>query len=257
MTDVRLFDEGCVRSKRSTSPKDALPNALDWLQSHVVGQRWIGSERCGKRIGVRLEATSMLIHLGMTGRWIYADQPTHRFCRLALQLGGVHWLCFLDTRRFGGVVPIEGDLSKALQEGLGPDAMTRAWTGPMLQERLQGRRSIKVALMDQKAIAGLGNIHATEILWKCEIHPLRSCSDVTGEEWACLASVIPKHLREVVRRDDTDEMIYVNEGGENLFSVYGRKGGICTRCGGTIGAEKIQGRTSFFCISCQVFKKEA
>ena len=253
VTDVRLYDEACVRIKRSTSPRDALPDAANWLDASVVGQRWVDSERVGKRIGVQLSMSALLIHLGMTGRWIRSEQPEHRFCRLALRLDDAYWICFLDTRRFGGIVPATGSLHAALQEGLGPDAMTSPWTGPMLQQCIRGKRGIKVALMDQKNIAGLGNIHATEVLWKCHIHPHRSCATLEPTEWVRLAKEIPKHLLEVVERDDGDEMVYVSQGGENLFAVYGRKGGICPRCRDIIDAEKTQGRTSYFCKSCQVF----
>ena len=251
--DVRLFDVGCIRTKRSTSPQHALPDALQWLRTFVVGKEWLGSERVGKRIGIRLESLSVLLHLGMTGRWIRSDRPDHRFCRLAVQIEPLQWLCFLDVRRFGGLVPVEGDLIQELQKDLGPDAMDTVWTGAELQQCVRGRRPIKVALMDQKNIAGIGNIHATEALWKCGIHPLRTCVSLSHAEWESLASVIPEHLKGVVRRDDTDEMIYVTQGGRNLFSVYGRKGGICPRCNGTISIEKIQGRTSFLCVNCQLF----
>jgi len=162
------------------------------------------------------------------------------------------WVCFVDVRRFGCLVPFEGHPETPLVENLGPDALETPWTGADLRACFKGKRPIKVALMDQRCLAGLGNIHAVEILWKAGVHPETPVDDVSDSRWEQLADVLPAHLHQVVGLQDGDELVYITQGGDNPFEVYGRQGAICSRCTEKIENKIIQGRSSFFCPSCQV-----
>ena len=250
---VELFDDACVRHKRSTRPRDVHPNGRDWVQAEVVGSRVRAVYRHGKRVGLDFGLAGLLLHLGMTGKWIRIPTVTERQdLKIAFQLSE-YWVGFIDPRRFGSLVPVSGSLLGGLREGLGPDALSGGWSGSELSSRFRGRRPIKVALMDQSCVAGIGNIHAVEILWKSGVHPKRPVESISPAEWSRLAQVIPTHLNGVVETQMTDEMIYITQGGPNEFSVYGRSGGICPRCNEKIRTEIIQGRNTFFCFFCQVF----
>lgn len=255
VVEALVHDPGVVRTRLSTRPSDKMPEGVQWVQQMVVGQPVSAVLRHGKRLAWVFEGEDrgVLLHLGMTGKWVFHDTlPQHKSLRCSLRLEGGGWLCFLDTRRFGCLVPCEENLSGALAAGLGMDAYSAALTAEGLMETMQVHRPLKVALMDQRLLAGLGNIHAVEILWKAQLHPLARSRDLQKHHWARLARVIPAHLEEVLASEKGDEIVYMNEGRQsNPFAVYQRSGQVCSRCFDKIISLKVQGRSTFLCPGCQ------
>jgi formamidopyrimidine-DNA glycosylase len=252
VVDITLFDPAVLRVKCSTSPKFAQPDSLIWLRSHLLGHAPTAVLRHGKRLGWCWEKTGLLLHLGMTGQWGLGESYlTHNATRIAFRMANNTWVGFVDTRRFGCLVPQTAPIKSQISQNLGPDSLDTRFTGPELAACFGGRRPLKVALMDQRCVAGVGNIHAVELLWRAHIHPATPVNRVTDRQWAHLAGLMADYMRGVVSEQGEGEMRYITQGGDNPFSVYGRDGHPCSRCSGIIENKKIQGRSTFYCTSCQ------
>lgn len=251
MRAVALPDVAVVRFKRSTQPRDAHERGLEVLEELVLGRRADEPTRIGKRLGWTFgePPRGLQLHLGMTGQWVrrsLGEEPP-RFAKLGLSVGE-HTLWFLDSRRFGCVVPSE-DIPRDLAEGMGPDAWLSPPSGSELAHLLRGKRAIKVALLDQARLAGVGNIHAAEALWRAGIAPTREGSSLSEAEAHRLAEALHLQLDEAIRTQDTDEFQYVTQGGENPFAVYGQQA--CPRCRGAVAKLTQVGRTTWWCPGCQ------
>jgi len=250
---VVVLDPAVVRSELSTRPSMAVEDGAAVLEALLQGvpERPL---RHGKRLGWPWGERGLLIHLGMSGKFVrlpVGEQPP-----ASARVGWVQgeWtVWFVDRRRFGCLVGVEGSaMGAALRAGHGPDALDEALDGPGLAARLTGRRAIKVALLDQARLAGVGNIHAVEALFRAGVDPRLRCDALTERQWARLAEAIPAQLQWVVDAEDRGEIEYITEGGtENPFSVYGREGEECPVCGGLIERIKQSGRGTWFCPSCQ------
>ena len=134
-------------------------------------------------------------------------------------------------------------------QDLGRDPLADGLTGPQLKAAIgPSKRAIKVALLDQHRIAGLGNIHAAEALFRAGIHPARKPSSLQAAEWSRLAKAIHQAIEFALDQEDSDEIEYLEESGsENPFYVYGRGGEPCKRCGTPIESFVLGGRTTYFC----------
>lgn len=251
---VRGVDPCVVRTKPSTSLKNADPQGAAWLD------RWIGAEveataRHGKRIGLKVGALGAVHHLGMTGRWerhaVDAAPPRHGRLGLVVEGGACVW--FIDTRRFGWLVPCDlQSLPDTLREGHGPDVLDEPLDGPGLAARFPTRRPIKTALLDQKCVAGMGNIHAVEALWYAGIDPRARADRLTEGQWARLAVELHRQMVRTLEMMDPEQVVYVTDkGAPNPFEVYGRASEPCRRCGGAIERFWLSKRSTFACPSCQ------
>lgn len=248
VVDVRVEDPACVRPRLDTRPSAALPDGAAALRSLVGEAR--GVVRRGKRLGWASGCGAVLVHLGMTGHWVRRtsdEVPRFGRCGLVLDDGATLW--FTDARRFGCLVPVAS--FDALGEGLGPDALDEPCDGEALARRVGGRGPIKPRLLDQGRLAGLGNIHAAEALWRAGLAPDRSADALDGAAWARLADAIVAQLRFGLEVTDAEEVVYLSDGGANPFTVYGREGAACPRCGGSVQRRIQAGRSTFWCPGCQ------
>jgi formamidopyrimidine-DNA glycosylase len=245
---VEVPDPAAIRSTRSTLPSDAHPDGVAAVRARVEGGRLVEARRHGKRLGLRFDAGDLLVHLGMTGR--FTRGPADRFVRVCLHLDDGSAVRFVDSRRFGCLVPTD-DLDADLAEGLGPDVLLAPPDARGLGERLRGRRSVKAALMDQAVVAGLGNIHAVEALWRARLHPDLPCDRLGPADLVALAGAIALQVRWAVDLEDGEEVAYVTEGAPNPFTVYGRAGGPCPRCGALVERTTGSGRATYACRGCQ------
>ena len=221
--------------------------SLDWI------------ERRGKYLLLAFRGgVGLLNHLGMTGKWVRVPPgallPTHVRARLDLDSGEV--VAYRDPRLFGRIAVHPADELFSLPEirALGPDPLVDGVDAARLHERLsRSRRPVKVALMDQGLLAGLGNIQATEALFLAGIHPARPASSITPQEARQLASAILESLERTLKAQGAgDSITYVEERrAPNPFRIYGRAGSPCPRCGTTIEKMELGGRTSAFCPRCQ------
>jgi formamidopyrimidine-DNA glycosylase len=179
----------------------------------------------------------------------------HVRVRMALDDG--RCLCFRDTRKFGRMALV--DDPAPLLAGLGPEPLGDDFTLAWLRSLLAGRRGrIKPLLLDQRALAGLGNIYTDEALWRARIHPLRPAASLTQEEVARLYAAIRAVLGEAVEREGTtlDDRGYVGADGRpgsfaTQLAVYARAGCACPRCGAPVQRIMVGQRGTHLCPVCQ------
>ena len=238
--------------------RDCTPESV---RSELPGRTVVDVDRLGKFLIIRLDGedeTYLTIHLGMTGQILVsteqpgrgdevnamrADPAEARHTRFVLLMEGSPQrhvrLEFRDMRKFGRLHLTHGGPAPRLQR-LGPDAWMGDWDGKYLSERLRGRRApIKGFLLDQRHLAGIGNIYADETLWWSQISPLREGGSLDAGEIDRLAEEIRARLDEGVRRLGCTLADFVDiEGRPGSFQerlqAYGRQGRPCFRCGETL-----------------------
>jgi len=223
----------------------------------LVGRRLADIERFGKWMLLSFDGGEGLIsHLGMTGKWVRrrAADPKPSHVRASLTLDDGHAVDYRDMRLFGRL--IRGKLpelraSEALRS-LGPDPLEGIDVNRLQGVLSRTRRSMKEALMDQRTLAGLGNIQVSESLHRAGIDPQRPAHSMSREETERLVEAIGASLRATLSDEDSPEPItYVEEGGENVFLVYDRAGQPCSTCGTAIERIVQGGRSTYYCPSCQ------
>lgn len=205
------------------------------------------------------------LHLGMSGRvWVEAGGgpvPVHAV--LIWELTGGRRLVFSDPRGFGRCGWDDSVLAR-----LGPEPLDRTFNGRWLRGRLgESRQAVKVRLLDQAVVAGLGNIYASESLWMARISPFRPARELTDEECGRLTSAIRRVLQRAIRLGSTVPLDWAGQTGDRLFyfgraagarplrerfAVYDRAGEPCRRCGGVIRRAVQGGRSTYYCPRCQV-----
>jgi formamidopyrimidine-DNA glycosylase len=224
----------------------------------LVGTRGVKVERRGKwlRLTFARKRTEVFVfaHLGMSGRWLVADAgaPAARHERVRLEVARARWktaLLYTDVRRFGRVLVAPADF-EAWSE-LGPDPLLEGTDPERLHAALGARRvAIKVALLDQRLLAGVGNIHATEALWRAKIDPRSRADALTLPDVRALVKGIRATLTLGLRSQQGDEPAYVQDGAANRFKVYDRTGP-CPRCGTNLVKIVLGGRGTTYCPGCQ------
>jgi formamidopyrimidine-DNA glycosylase len=233
---------------------------LRGLRTIAIGHEIVGVGRVGKFILVAVAGTpdsGVVIHLGMTGR--LRVEPTGsaraRHTHVVFQLAGGDELRFVDARRFGWVEPARPFSASAALARVGPDPLS-ALDAATLAAALAGVRApIKAFLMDQKRIAGLGNIYVCEALFRAGIHPATPAGRTRGNAAKLLAAIRAVLDGGIARRGTTlrDYVDADGRSGENApaLLVYGRAGEPCRNCGARIKRRVDAGRSTFFCPACQ------
>lgn len=219
--------------------------------------------RRAKNVLIRLEGDRVIaVNLGMTGRLLPfrapprgRSRPTHPAVRFRFASGGV--LIFDDVRRFGTVECLTTDEWRARSERMGPEPLDPGFSAADLHQGLAGSRSpIRSWLLDQRRIAGVGNIYATEALFLAGIHPRRSARSVARDEAEALHRSIREVLSDAIRAGGTTIRDYRTTSGEAggfapSLRVYGRDGEPCRTCGTTVARTVFGNRSAFFCPDCQ------
>jgi formamidopyrimidine-DNA glycosylase len=232
------------------------------VAAELEGERAVALERRGKYLVVRFESGRvLLIHLRMTGSLLHAasgslqDDP-HR--RAVVKLDDGSDVAYRDVRRFGTWLLLEsGEAEPYLSARVGDEPLDALFTAARLGERLAGRRtSLKAALLDQRTLAGLGNIYADEALWRARLSPLRPAASLDRGELRRLHRAIRAALEHGLARQGStlrDYRLPDGSGGsmQDEFHVYGRGGEPCDRCGTLISRTRVAGRTTWFCPKCQ------
>ena len=185
-------------------------------------------------------------------------EEERRYSTLALELADGRSLHYRDIRRLGTVALMSPDRFAAYIEPLGVEPLDPTFTGEHLSVLLRGsRQSIKKVLMDQRVVAGIGNIYANEALWRACIDPSRAANRITPDEAVTLRDAIVDVLTESIAHRGTSFRDYRDaSGGRGTFvgrlAAYGRAGEPCPRCGyRLIGTQAIDGRTTVLCARCQ------
>ena len=212
--------------------------------------------RIGKYIVLSLESgRTLAIHLRMTGQLIVDPPQDVAHTRVVVRFTDGGALAFADARKFGRFRIIEGDPREALQVGIDP--FDRALTPRRLRELLRGRTTpIKVWLLDQRRVAGVGNIYACEALFYAGIRPRRAAGRLSAEQRARLLHSLRTVLRKAILHRGSSVDDYVDaEGKQGEFqkrlAVYGRRGMPCRRCKATIRRVVLAQRGTFYCPLCQ------
>ncbi len=237
--------------------------ALPAFRRRVTGAQIADVGRVGKRVTLLLSTHDRIVlEPRMTGLVLLAQPPDQEHLRLTLKLQGseVERLMFWDRRGLGSV-RVFSPPEFAVEFGpdrLGPDAL--AVSSVEFRRRLaSSRREIKVALLDQRAVAGVGNLYASEILHVARLHPQRACNSLRGADWLRLHAALCQVLEEAVRYEgstlgDGTYRNALNQIGEyqNHHRVYGKAGEACPDCRRSSVVRIVQAqRSTFYCPRCQ------
>lgn len=233
---------------------------LDKFRRRIRGQRILDVRRRGKYLIFSLLGDdSFVVHLKMTGQLLLRPATAERdkYARLVFDLDDGKQLRFVDMRKFGRVYLV--DDPEAIVGELGPEPLTEDFTPEALMRMLRRRWGrIKPLLLNQRFIAGIGNIYADEILFAARIHPTRSADTLTSAEIEGLYRAIRDVLRQGIQNRGTtlDDKAYRDAegragGNQDNLRVFRRAGQPCPRCGGTIQRIVVGGRGTYFCPRCQ------
>jgi formamidopyrimidine-DNA glycosylase len=242
------------------------------MAERLVGTRVEALRRRSKYLLADLDTgETLIVHLGMSGRLLVSGAVLGAFHRdlaapakhdhVILDVEGGARVTFNDARRFGAMDlwPTADLEAHRLLAGLGPEPLGNAFDATSLGARMAGRLApVKAVLLDQRVVAGLGNIYVCEALWRARISPLRLAGEVTGAEVETLVAAVRAVLREAIAAGGSSLRDYRQADGElgyfqHSFAVYGREGAPCPRDdGGTVARVAQSGRSSFFCPVCQL-----
>lgn len=262
-------------------PRQAQPSVAE-VATGLEGATIVAVRRRAKFIVAELRrdgraAGWMLIHLRMSGRLTWADEPMHApsdepaskpagestdestdestvepsHTRVLFEFSDGARLCFCDARKFGRVFFLH-DL-ETIESTCGVEPLERAFTAARLAALLMERRQrLKPFLLDQRRVAGLGNIYADEALFRAGLHPLRTTDSLRVAEIDALHASIRSVLREAIRNNGTSfDWIYPEGRMQEFLRVYGRGGKPCRVCGREIRAIRVGQRGTHFCPGCQ------
>jgi formamidopyrimidine-DNA glycosylase len=251
-----------IRSVEIVDERLTRPFAPSAVATALEGERVAAVERRGKYLIVRFESGRvLLIHLRMTGSLRVAPEaglPEDSHRRAVVSLDDGSDVAYRDVRRFGTWLLVEpGALEDYLAARLGGEPLEPSFTAKELGQRLAGRRApLKALLLDQRVVAGIGNIYADEALWAARLHPLRPAGSLTPDELRDLHRGVRSALRKGIVRQGASLRDYSTPDGDrgsmqDEFAVYGRAGEPCPRCGTPIEKTRAGGRGTWFCPGCQ------
>jgi len=272
--------EGRVITRAEVRRPDLRWPFPEGMAARLTGQRVERLRRRSKYLLADLgSGETLIVHLGMSGRMVvsfpvggapqreapgvfhHAHAAPEKHDHVILHMEGGLRVTFNDARRFGAMDLVATEQSEAhwLLAGLGPEPMGNEFSEGYLRDRLSGRNTpIKSALLDQRLVAGLGNIYVCEALFRSRISPVRKAARIGSERVAGLVPVIRQVLSEAIEAGGSSLRDYRQAGGElgyfqHAFRVYGREGAPCVTpdCGGVIRRLVQSGRSSYYCPRCQ------
>lgn len=241
-------------------PRWTRPIAPEIVAEQLVGARVERVARAGKYLIWELsEDRHLLVHLRMTGAFLFDPDPEPPHLRARFELSGGHRLVYNDARRFGTAQLVHGLPARELylNERLGVEPFAPEFTAAHLRSIARGRTApIKSFILDQRRIAGVGNIYADEALFRARIHPLRPAGRLTGAQWEALRVAIEDALRAGIdaKGASIDDFRHVDgaQGSfQDRFLVHTRSGDPCPRCGRPITKLVVGGRGTYVCEHCQ------
>jgi formamidopyrimidine-DNA glycosylase len=251
------IEHATISDVRLTRPHDPV-----LLAAELVGERIDAVDRRGKYLVVRFASDRvLLVHLRMTGSFLWgssaADPSDDPHRRAVLSMDNGSDVVYRDVRRFGTWELFEGgEVERHLADRLGPEPLGPI-TAASLATRLDGHRApLKAVLLDQRVLAGLGNIYVDEALWWSRLHPQRPAGSLSAEDARRLHRAVRRVLRRAIERQGSTLRNYVTPDGErgsmqDEFHAYGRAGEPCDRCGTPLERAVVGGRGTTFCARCQ------
>ncbi|HWQ92881.1 MAG TPA: bifunctional DNA-formamidopyrimidine glycosylase/DNA-(apurinic or apyrimidinic site) lyase [Clostridia bacterium] len=251
-------------------PKTLGPTSVRAFKNKLLGARFLALTRKGKfllfsLLGAKTEPITLLGHLGMTGRMYLQPKsdPLPKHAPVVLDLGSELFV-FEDPRYFGRLTLQTNALAR-----LGPEPLSPEFNPPAFHAQLKrSRQPIKVKLLDQSLLAGVGNIYASEALFRAGISPRQTARTLNARQAAALANAIKQVLHEAILAGSTVSLNFPGRGNhDGLFyfgstadtpknyterlQVYDRAGAPCPRCGGVIKRIVQAARSTYFCPECQ------
>ena len=241
-------------------PRLTRPYDLFEVAEELEGDRVVSVERRGKYLLLRMESgLGLLVHLRMTGSFGFVP-VSHE--RAVLELDDGSRLVYRDVRRFGTWLVVEpDDLEAYLAAKNGPEPLGSRFTTGWLENQLARRTApVKAVLLDQRVVAGLGNIYADEALWRARVNPVWPARGLTTDQVARVRRASRAVLRAGIERQGSTLRDYAQPDGtsgtmQEEFRVYGRDGLPCSRCRATISKTRVGGRGTWFCPRCQPLER--
>jgi formamidopyrimidine-DNA glycosylase len=229
------------------------------IRRALPGQTIETVERRAKYLLLHAQTGSALLHLGMSGslRVLAPGVPVQTHDHYDMLLDSGRLLRFTDPRRFGCLLWQPRGRVHALLAGLGPEPLSDDFDGDHLWRASRGRRAaVKLLLMDQAIVVGVGNIYASEALFEAGIHPARAAGLVSRARYVRLVAAVKRILAHAIERGGTTLRDFISPDGqpgyfEQELTVYGRDGEPCRRCGTPIRAIVLGQRSTFYCPRCQ------
>jgi formamidopyrimidine-DNA glycosylase len=232
------------------------------VAAELEGERVTAVDRRGKYLIVVFESGRvLLVHLRMTGSLRHAPRGTLQddpYRRAVVKLDDGSDVAYRDVRRFGTWLVLEpGEAETYLSARVGEEPLDAVFTVAHLASRLAGRRApVKAALLDQRTLAGMGNIYVDEALWRARINPLRSAASLDSAEVRRLHRGVRGALAHGIARQGSTLRDYALPDGasgrmQDEFRVYGRAGEPCPRCRTPIEKTRVAGRGTWYCPYCQ------
>lgn len=257
--------EGYILREALVRRKDLRAPFPENFAKRLKGRRIERMHRRAKYIIADLDsAESLIVHLGMSGRMgVFREGHEPVKHDHVIFVTDAATIAFNDPRRFGmmTLIPTDNLENAPVFAGLGPEPLSNAFNGPVLAAALSRKRTpVKSALLDQRVVAGLGNIYVCESLFRAGIAPTRLACDVTEAETDALTRAIRAVLKQAISEGGSSlrDARYVRTGGElgyfqNKLKVYDREGQPCARkgCHGKVVRIVQSGRSSFYCPECQ------
>ncbi len=242
---------------RHASLRWPIPKNLPQL---LRGQTVRGLQRRAKYLLIEFDHGTLILHLGMSGslRILPHGTPPEKHDHFDLVLANGKLLRLRDPRRFGAVLWHEGDVNQhPLLAQLGPEPLNAEFDAAYLYRATRSRSAaIKLALMDNHLVVGVGNIYANEALFRASIRPQLPAHKLSKARCALLVKTIQEVLREAIEKGGSTLRDFIHSDGSSGFFqqhyfVYGRTGEPCKHCGAPIKQIKQGQRSSFYCATCQ------
>ena len=243
-------------------PEVTVRPAADEFCRRLTGQAVSGMTRRGKFLIIRLHSSDrVILHLRMTGGLLVtpADYPREKHTHIIFGLDNGRELRFTDPRRFGRFWLLgkgETDTYSGVEK-LGTEPFGAELTASYLSSRFGKRKvAVKQCLLEQSAVAGIGNIYSDEILFSAGIYPARPAMSLNAGEWERLAAAIPERLSYFIEANKITPEEYLQTGGREyrntpFLQVYGQDGRPCPKCGEALCRMVVGGRGSVYCPACQ------
>ena len=240
----------------------------DDFAARLEGETITRFGRRAKFLDVELSSGErLLMHLGMSGRFTIDGESQGEFVsdtggiakhdHVIFHMSSGHRVIYNDPRRFGFMELVAVGETPERLKTLGPEPLSNSCNAPDLREKLRGKKSkIKAALLDQRIIAGLGNIYVCEALFRARISPKRAAGRLTVAETESLTGHIKDVIREAIEAGGSSLRDFAQADGDlgyfqHNFDVYGREGEPCKVCGAALKRITQSGRSSFYCSACQ------
>ncbi|GMG60325.1 DNA-formamidopyrimidine glycosylase [Tetragenococcus halophilus] len=264
---VTLVQDKTVAEVIVRWPKIIESPAVDTFCQELIGQAINDVERRGKFLIFEFTDFDLISHLRMEGKYEYTpkntEAPVDKHTHVIFKFTDGSQLSYHDVRKFGRMALVEKGqypFYKGIKQ-LGPEPVEEEFSLQAFEKKLQHSSSlIKPLLLNQKVVAGLGNIYADEVLWLAKIHPQQPARTLTKKEAESLHQAIIAILAKAVRAGGTTIRSYKNALGEAGFfqvrlNVYGKTGEPCPRCETPIKKIKVAQRGTHFCPHCQKLKR--